>query len=103
MFFNKSSILAATLAIFASGVASQIIEIEYGSSASETNQQKVELQQLTGLDRPGDYSYFSSTTTCDLYDSPEDDPVLRGVSGSREIPATYIDGVYCYTGQDQEP
>lgn len=53
--------------------------------------------------KSGDYSYFSSTATCDLYDSPEDDPVLRGVSGSREIPATYIDGVYCYTGQDQEP
>ncbi|GLA89204.1 hypothetical protein AtubIFM56815_003676 [Aspergillus tubingensis] len=102
MFFNKPSILAATLAIFASGVVSQIIEIGYGSSASDTYQQKVELQQLTGLDRPGGYTYFSTSATCDLYDSPEDDPVLRGVSGSREIPTTYINGVYCYTGETKE-
>ena len=50
----------------------------------------------------GDYTYFSTSATCDLYDSPEDDPVLRGVSGSREIPTTYIDGVYCYTGETKE-
>lgn len=57
---------------------------------------------ISVIGESGDYSYFSSTATCDLYDSPEDDPVLKGVSGSREIPTTYIDGVYCYTGQEQE-
>ncbi|GAT20390.1 hypothetical protein RIB2604_00700720 [Aspergillus luchuensis] len=79
MFFNKPSILAATLAILASGVASQIIEVcQYPIPFTS--------QDKSHNEKP----------------SPEGDPVLRGVSGSREIPTMYIDGVYCCTGQEQE-
>ncbi|GKZ66554.1 hypothetical protein AnigIFM50267_000418 [Aspergillus niger] len=102
MFFNKS-ILATTLAVFASGVVGQIIEIEYGTSQSNAYSQKVQLQELTELDEPGDYSYFSTPDICDLYSNTEDYPALSNIGGTGEIPTTYIDAVYCYTQAEEDP
>ncbi|GKZ27421.1 hypothetical protein AbraCBS73388_004639 [Aspergillus brasiliensis] len=101
MFFNKS-ILAAAMAVFASGVVGQFIDIEYGTSESDAYQQKVQLQELTELDHPGTYSYFSTPDLCDLYSNTEDDPTESEVSGSGSIPSTYIDAVYCYTQEQEE-
>ncbi|GCB27207.1 hypothetical protein AAWM_10092 [Aspergillus awamori] len=102
MFFNKS-LLATTLAVFASGVVGQIINIEYGTSEYDAHQQQVQLQELTELNYPGDYSYFSTPDICDLYSNTEDYPALSNIGGTGEIPTTYIDAVYCYTQAEEDP
>ncbi|PYH29972.1 uncharacterized protein BO87DRAFT_462595 [Aspergillus neoniger CBS 115656] len=101
MFFNKS-VLAATLAVFASGVVGQLINIEYGTSEYDAYTQEVQLQDFEKLDYPGTYSYFSTPDICDLYSNSEDDATLSKVSGSSEIPSTYIEAVYCYTYEQEE-
>ncbi|PYH72047.1 uncharacterized protein BO88DRAFT_450662 [Aspergillus vadensis CBS 113365] len=63
MLFNKS-ILAATLAVFATGVFGQTIEIQYGTSKDNTHKQEVELDILTPLKYPGYYSYWYSPEPC---------------------------------------
>ncbi|XRM40432.1 hypothetical protein ABZX51_003752 [Aspergillus tubingensis] len=96
MFFNKSSILATTLAVFASGTVGQIINLEYGSSEYNFHEQQVQLDQLTKLDYPGDYSYFSSPDFCDLYSNTQDDPTIRGFAATGEFRERYLEAVYCY-------
>ncbi|OJZ80674.1 hypothetical protein ASPFODRAFT_52882 [Aspergillus luchuensis CBS 106.47] len=101
MFFNKS-VLAATLAVFASGVVGQLIDIKYGTSEYDVYTQEVQLQDYEKLDYPGTYSYFSTPDICDLYSNSEDDATLSKISGSGEIPSTYIEAVYCYTYEQEE-
>ncbi|GLA58917.1 hypothetical protein AtubIFM55763_005818 [Aspergillus tubingensis] len=80
MFFNKSSILATTLAVFASGTVGQIINIEYGSSEYNFHEQQVQLDQLTKLDYP----------------NTQDDPTIAGFAHTGEFRERYLEAVYCY-------
>ncbi|PYI10641.1 hypothetical protein BO78DRAFT_414720 [Aspergillus sclerotiicarbonarius CBS 121057] len=101
MLSNKS-ILAASLALFTSGVVGQFIDVEYGyNSEGETYSQQLQLKEFTKLTYPGTYTYFFTPDSCDLYSNAIDDAVYSDVEGPFDFQETYLEYVYCYENYEE--